>query len=51
MSYLSGEVSLAERLAHPGVHLAALILLFNGGVWIMRRLAIRRAGASGESNA
>ncbi len=51
VSYLSGEVSLAERLSHPVVHLAALILLFNGGVWIVRRLAIARAVASGESNA
>ncbi len=51
VSYLSGEVSLAERLSHPAVHLAGLILLFNGGVWIMRRLAMSRAVASGESNA
>ncbi len=36
VSYLSGEVSLAERLSHPAVHLAALMLLFNGGVWIVR---------------
>ena len=51
VSYLSGEVSLAERLSNPAVHLGALILLFNGGVWIMRRLAVRRAVGSGESNA
>ena len=51
VSYLSGEVPLSERLSHPGLHLAALILVFNGGVWIIRRLAIRRALASGESNA
>ena len=51
VSYLSGEVPLSERLSHPGLQLAALILLFNGGVWIMRRLAIRRALASGESSA
>ena len=50
VGYLSGEVSLAERLSHPGVHLVALILLFNGGVWIIRRLALSRA-ASGGSNA
>ena len=37
VSYLSGEVGLAERLAHPGVHLLFLILLFNGGVaWAAR---------------
>ncbi len=51
VSYLSGEVSLAERLSHPAVHLGALILLFNGGVWIMRSLAMRRAVASGGPNA
>ncbi len=51
VSYLSGEVSLAERLSHPAVHLVALILLFNGGVWIMRRLALSRGVASGESSA
>ncbi len=32
VSYLSGEVSLSERLSHPGVHLAFLILLFNAGM-------------------
>jgi disulfide bond formation protein DsbB len=38
VAYLSGEVSLAERLAHPGVHLVFLILLFNGGVlWAARK--------------
>ena len=51
VSYLSGEVSLSERLAHPAVPLVSLILLFNGGLWIMRRLAISRAIGSGESNA
>ena len=51
VSYLSGEVPLSERLSHPAAHLAALILLFNGGVWIVRRLAMSRAHASGESNA
>ncbi len=51
VSYLSGEVPLAERLSHPAVHLAGLILLFNGGVWIMRRLALSRGVASGESSA
>jgi disulfide bond formation protein DsbB len=39
VSYLSGEVSLAERLSHPAVHLAALILLFNAGVYGAMRLA------------
>ena len=51
VSYLSGEVSLSERLAHPAVPLVGLILLFNGGVWIMRRLAIRQAVGPGESDA
>ena len=51
VSYLSGEVSLSERLAHPAVPLVSLIVLFNGGVWIMRRLAIRRAEATGDQNA
>jgi cytochrome c2 len=51
VSYLSGEVSLSERLAHPAVPLVSLILLFNGGVWIMRRLAISRAVGPGESSA
>ncbi len=50
-SYLSGEVPLAERLSHPAVHLVALILLFNGGVWLLRRLAMSRAVASGEPHA
>ena len=49
--YLSGEVPLAARLSHPGVHLGVLILLFNGGVWIVRRLATSRAVASGASSA
>jgi disulfide bond formation protein DsbB len=45
VGYLSGEVGLAERLAHPGVHLLALILLFNLGItW-----AIRATGAAGET--
>ena len=38
VGYLSGEVSLRERLDHPGVHLLALILLFNGGVFAATRL-------------
>ena len=39
VAYLSREVGLSERLAHPAVHLLVLILLFNGGVtWAMRRL-------------
>lgn len=38
VSYLSGEVGLAERLAHPGIHLLILIILFNGGVaWGVRK--------------
>ena len=39
VGYLSGEVSLAERLSHPGVHLAFLILLFNAGAYAAMRLA------------
>ncbi len=39
VGYLSGEVGLAERLAHPAVHLLVLILVFNGGVaWAARRV-------------
>jgi len=39
VGYLSGEIGLAERLAHPAVHLLVLILLFNGGVaWAARRV-------------
>ncbi len=41
VSYLSGEVGWRERLAHPGVQLLGLILLFNGGVWGMRAVASR----------
>jgi disulfide bond formation protein DsbB len=45
VNYLSGEVALSERLAHPGVHLLVLIVLFNGGVlW-----AARRAESLGET--
>lgn len=51
VNYLSGEVSLAERLSHPGVHLLALILIFNLGVWIIQRLALRRRAGPGESGA
>ena len=51
VSYLSGEVSLAEQLSNPVLHLVALMLLFNGGVWTVHRLAVRRAVATGESNA
>ncbi|MCZ6728057.1 MAG: cytochrome c, partial [Acidobacteria bacterium] len=52
VSYLSGEVGLAERLAHPGVHLLLLILLFNGGItWAMRRAAVAEASGSGEAAA
>jgi disulfide bond formation protein DsbB len=40
VAYLSREVGLSERLAHPAVHLLGLILLFNGGVaWAMRRVS------------
>ena len=39
VGYLSGQVSLGERLSHPGVNLAILILIFNGGVL----LAMQRA--------
>jgi mono/diheme cytochrome c family protein len=38
VAYLSGEVPLSERLNHPGVHLLALILLFNGGVYAAMRM-------------
>ena len=38
VGYLSGVVPLGERLNHPGVHLLALILLFNGGVYAAMRL-------------
>ena len=44
VSYLSGEVSWRERLSHPGVQLLGLILLFNGGVWAMRSVALRSLG-------
>jgi disulfide bond formation protein DsbB len=49
--YLSGEVSLAERLAHPALHLLALILLFNGGVFLVMRALPSPDGAAvpGES--
>lgn len=47
VSYLSGEVSLRERLSHPAVHLAALILLFNGAVL----LALQRAPSPAEGAA
>jgi disulfide bond formation protein DsbB len=50
VSYLSGEVSLGERFSHPAVHLAALILLFNGGVlWALQRAGSPHGlAASGE---
>jgi disulfide bond formation protein DsbB len=45
VSYLSGEVTLAARLAHPGVHLLVLIVVFNIGInW-----AVRRATAASEA--
>lgn len=39
VSYLSGEVSLAERLSHPAVHLAFLMLLFNVGTYAAMRMS------------
>jgi disulfide bond formation protein DsbB len=46
VGFLSGEVSLGERLAHPGLQLLALILLFNGGVALaMRALESASGGA------
>jgi hypothetical protein len=39
VAYLSNEVPLRERLSHPGVHLLALIVLFNGGVYGAMRWA------------
>jgi disulfide bond formation protein DsbB len=46
VSYLSGEVGLAERLAHPGIHLLVLILLFNGGIAV----AVRKAESMGAAS-
>ncbi len=50
VGYLSGEIGLAERLAHPAVHLLVLILLFNGGVaWAARRVeSLGGASDSGD---
>jgi len=39
VGYLSGEVSLGERLSHPALHLAFLILLFNTGMFAAIRFA------------
>ena len=39
VSYLSGEVSLAERLSHPAAHLVFLILLFNVGTYAAMRMS------------
>ena len=52
VSYLSGEVSLGERLSHPAAHLAALILLFNGAVLLALRWASSQpaAGAAVEAD-
>ncbi|MEE2663485.1 MAG: c-type cytochrome [Myxococcota bacterium] len=49
VGYLSGEVSMGERLAHPGVHLFLFIVFFNGVVWAMRKLqsAAEASEASG----
>ena len=50
VSYLSGEISLAERLSHPAAHLAFLMLLFNGGAFAAMRMArsASQVTASGE---
>ena len=50
VGYLSGEVALAERLAHPAVHLLVFILLFNGGVaWAARKTRLSsEASDSGD---
>jgi mono/diheme cytochrome c family protein len=47
VNYLSGEVTLSERLAHPGVHLLFLILFFNGGI----ALAARKVESIGNPSA
>jgi disulfide bond formation protein DsbB len=39
VSYLSGEVSLAEHLSHPAAHLAFLMLLFNAGAYAAMRMS------------
>lgn len=39
VSYLSGEVSLRERLSHPAAHLAFLILFFNAGIYAAIRIS------------
>jgi disulfide bond formation protein DsbB len=47
VAYLSGEVSLAARLAHPAVHLLTLIVIFNVGItWAVRRATAAQAGAA-----
>jgi disulfide bond formation protein DsbB len=52
VNYLSGEVALSERLAHPGVHLVVLILLFNGGVlWAARKAEHLGDGSDGGGEA
>ncbi len=53
VGYLSGEVGLAERLAHPGVHLMLFIVLFNGGLaWAMRKVrSMPEASDSGDDDA
>jgi len=38
VGYLSGEVSMGERLSHPGVHLFLFIVFFNGLVWVLRKV-------------
>jgi mono/diheme cytochrome c family protein len=37
VGYLSGEVGLTERLAHPGFHLLILMVVFNGGIALAAR--------------
>ena len=52
VNYLSGEVSLTERLAHPAVHLFVLIVLFNGGITLaMRVMSSRGAAATADEPA
>ena len=50
VNYLSGEVPLTQRLAHPAVHLFVLIVLFNGGIALALRVMRARgpAGAADE---
>ena len=45
VNYLSGEVPLTQRLAHPAVHLFVLIVLFNGGIALALRVMRARSPA------